>query len=149
MAEYTNIQLAQANINGTSSVQVVNSSNDFHDTIGEGLLVTATGVGVVFAVLIIMIIFINVFKAVEPLFDKLGSIFTKKDNKSETTATNSQEEQNIDNTTLVLISAAVAAYTHNKARVRRVRVLPAKAKQGGNWAMQARSALQSSHSRKK
>ena len=98
MAEYTSIQLAQADINTTATTQAVNNSRDFHDTIGEGLLVTATAVGVVFA---------------------------------------------------VLISAAVAAYTHNKARVRRVRVLPSKAKQGGNWAMQARSALQSSHSGKK
>ena len=76
-------------------------------------------------------------------------MFAKKDSKGEIVQPNSQEEQNIDNTTLVLISAAVAAYTHNKARVRRVRVLPAKAKQGGNWAMQARSALQSSHVGKK
>ncbi len=142
MAEYTSIQLAQADINTTATTQAVNNSRDFHDTIGEGLLVTATGVGVVFAVLVIMIIFINLFKALEPMF-------AKKDNKGEVVLPNSQEEQNIDNTTLVLISAAVAAYTHNKARVRRVRVLPSKAKQGGNWAMQARSALQSSHSGKK
>ena len=142
MAEYTSIQLAQADINTTATTQAVNNSRDFHDTIGEGLLVTATGVGVVFAVLVIMIIFINLFKALEPMLDKI-------DNKGEVVLPNSQEEQNIDNTTLVLISAAVAAYTHNKARVRRVRVLPSKAKQGGNWAMQARSALQSSHSGKK
>lgn len=149
MAEYTNIQLVQADVNTTTSTQVVNNSRDFHDTIGEGLLVTATGIGVVFAVLVIMIVFINIFKALEPMLDKIGLMFSKKDNKGEVAATSSQEEQNIDNTTLVLISAAVAAYTHNKARVRRVRVLPAKAKQGGNWAMQARSALQASHSGKK
>ncbi|MDE7314394.1 MAG: OadG family protein [Mucispirillum sp.] len=149
MAEYTNIQLAQAGINTTAATQAVNNSRDFHDTIGEGLLVTATGVGVVFAVLVIMIIFINLFKALEPMLDKVGVMFAKKDSKGEVAVPNSQEEQNIDNTTLVLISAAVAAYTHNKAKVRRVRVLPSKAKQGGNWAMQARSALQSSHSGKK
>ena len=56
MAEYTSIQLAQADINTTATTQAVNNSRDFHDTIGEGLLVTATGVGVVFAVLVIMII---------------------------------------------------------------------------------------------
>lgn len=149
MAEYTNIQLAQADINTTATTQAVNNSRDFHDTIGEGLLVTATGIGVVFAVLVIMIVFINLFKALEPVLDKLGAAFAKKDSKGEAAVPNSQEEQNIDNTTLVLISAAVAAYTHNKAKVRRVRVLPTKAKQGGNWAMQARSALQSSHSGKK
>ena len=149
MAEYINIQLAQADVNTTASTQVVNASRDFHDNIREGLLVTAIGVGVVFAVLAIMIIFINLFKALEPMLDKISLIFAKKDSKGEVVQLNSQEEQNIDNTTLVLISAAVAAYTHNKARVRRVRVLPARAKQGGNWAMQARSALQSSHIGKK
>ncbi len=149
MAEYINIQLAQADVNTTASTQAVNASRDFHDNISEGLIVTATGVGVVFAVLVIMIIFINLFKALEPMLDKIGLMFAKKDSKGEIVQTNSQEEQNIDNTTLVLISAAVAAYTHNKARVRRVRVLPARAKQGGNWAMQARSALQSSHIGKK
>lgn len=149
MAEYTNIQLAQADINTTATTQAVNNSRDFHDNIGEGLMVTATGVGVVFAVLVIMIVFINLFKALEPVLDKAGAVFAKKDSKGEAAVSNSQEEQNIDNTTLVLISAAVAAYTHNKAKVRRVRVLPTKAKQGGNWAMQARSALQSSHSGKK
>ena len=116
MAENMYIQLAQNNAENTqtyATTQTVNNSRDWRDTIGEGLKVTATGTGVVFAVLAIMII-----------------------------------DQNIDNTTLVLISAAVAAYTHNKAKVRRVRVLPTKAKQGGNWAMQVRSALQSSHSKK-
>ena len=44
MAEYTNIQLAQADINTTATTQAVNNSRDFHDTIGEGLLVTATGI---------------------------------------------------------------------------------------------------------
>ena len=95
-----------------------------------------------------MILFINLFKKIEPMLDNIGLIFAKKDHKGEIIKQNSQEAQNIDNTTLVLISAAVAAYTHNKARIRRIRVLPSKAKQGGNWAMQARSALQSSHSGK-
>ena len=150
MAEYTKtLQLAQADVNTTTAtVKAVNNSRDFHDTIGEGLLVTATGIGVVFAVLVIMIIFIRLFKALEPMLDKAGALFAKKDSNGEIVEQNSQDAQNIDNTTLVLISAAVAAYTHNKARIRRVRVLPSKPKQGGNWAMQARSALQSSHSGK-
>ena len=78
MAEYTSIQLAQADINTTATTQAVNNSRDFHDTIGEGLLVTATGVGVVFAVLVIMIIFINLFKALEPMLDKIGLCLQKK-----------------------------------------------------------------------
>lgn len=147
MAEYTNIQLAQAELN-TTVTQTVNSSRDYHETFGEGVMVTLVGMGVVFAVLIIMILFINLFKKVEPLLDRAGAFFSKNKGEAAAAAQNSQEAQNIDNTTLVLISAAVAAYTHNKARVRRIRVLPAKAKQGGNWAMQVRSALQSSHSRK-
>ena len=97
-----------------------------------------------------MIIFINIIKAAEPAIEKLlksvrGTLGTKG---ADDISHDSLNDQNIDNTTLVLISAAVAAYTHNKAKVRRVRVLPAKAKQGGNWAMQVRSALQSSHSKK-
>lgn len=153
MAENMYIQLAQNNAENTqthATTHVVNNSRDWHDTIGEGLKVTATGIGVVFAVLVIMIIFINVIKAAEPAIEKLlksvrGTLGTKG---ADDISHDSVNDQNIDNTTLVLISAAVAAYTHNKAKIRRVRVLPAKAKQGGNWAMQARSALQSSHSKK-
>lgn len=153
MAENMYIQLAQNNAENTqtyATTHTVNNSRDWHDTIGEGLKVTATGTGVVFAVLAIMIIFINIIKAAEPAIEKFlksvrGTLGTKG---ADDISHDSLNDQNIDNTTLVLISAAVAAYTHNKAKVRRVRVLPAKAKQGGNWAMQARSALQSSHSKK-
>lgn len=153
MAENIYMQLAQNNAENTTTtatVKVENTSRDWHDTIGEGLKVTATGIGVVFAVLVIMIIFINVIKVLEPAIEKVlktvrGSLGTKG---ADDISHDSVNDQNIDNTTLVLISAAVAAYTHNKAKIRRIRVLPAKAKQGGNWAMQARSALQSSHSKK-
>lgn len=153
MAENIYMQLAQNNAENTTTtatVKVENTSRDWHNTIGEGLKVTATGIGVVFAVLVIMIIFINVIKVLEPAIEKVlktvrGSLGTKG---ADDISHDSVNDQNIDNTTLVLISAAVAAYTHNKAKIRRIRVLPAKAKQGGNWAMQARSALQSSHSKK-
>ena len=90
MAEYTNIQLAQADINTTATTQAVNNSRDFHDTIGEGLLVTATGIGVVFAVLVIMIVFINLFKALEPVLhiikQKLEELecYQRKQNKAVT-----------------------------------------------------------------
>lgn len=57
--------------------------------------------------------------------------------------------QNIDNTTLVLISAALGVYFQGRARIKRVRVLPHNAKQGGSWAFQARTVLQGSHSTKK
>ena len=153
MAENMYIQLAQNNAENTqtyATTQTINNSRDWHDTIGEGLKVTVTGTGVVFAVLAIMIIFINIIKAAEPAIEKfLKSVRNTLGTKgADDISHDSLNDQNIDNTTLVLISAAVAAYTHNKAKVRRVRVLPAKAKQGGNWAMQARSALQSSHSKK-
>ncbi len=142
------IQLAQNNTN--MSDMVASQQADSGSVIVEGLMVTATGIGVVFAVLVIMIIFINIFKKVEHSLDKASALFTKKANSEDnSTEQDKTKEQNIDNTTLILISAAVAAYTHNKASIRRIRVLPTKAKQGGNWAMQARSALQSSHSGKK
>lgn len=57
--------------------------------------------------------------------------------------------QNIDNTTLVLISAAIGAYFQGRARIKRVRVLPRTAKQGGSWAFQARTTLQGSHNTKR
>lgn len=131
-----------SNISETANAvaNVVNSSRDWHDTINEGLLVTATGIGVVFAVLIVMIIFINIFK-------KLDYMWEHRENSEKEERL--LKEQNIDDLTLVLISSAVAAYTHNRAKIRRVRVLPSTAKQGGNWAMQARSVLQTSHSRNK
>lgn len=149
MAENMYIQLAQNNEVATTTATTV-ASRDWHENIGEGLLVTATGIGVVFAVLVIMIIFINVIKAVEPAIEKVfngirGTIGTKGPSD---VSEDSVNDQNIDNTTLVLISAAVAAYTHNKGKIRSVSILPTKAKQGGSWAMQARSALQASHTRK-
>ncbi len=137
-----------------NTYQIVNGSRDFHNTIGEGLAVTATGVSVVFAVLVIMIIFINLFKTFEPKIEELlENLFKSKKAPalaldSTPASKTSQEAQNIDNTTLVLISAAVATYTHQKAKIRRIRVLPDKPKKGGNWAMQMRNVIQSHNSKK-
>ena len=75
MAEYTNIQLAQAEVNTTVATQLVNNSRDYHETFGEGVMVTIVGMGVVFAVLVIMILFINLFKKIEPMLDNIGLIF--------------------------------------------------------------------------
>lgn len=58
-------------------------------------------------------------------------------------------QQDIDNVTLVLISAAIGAYFQGRAHIKRVRVLPHTAKQGGSWAFQARTILQGSHNMKK
>ena len=81
MAENMYIQLAQNNEVATTTATTV-ASRDWRENIGEGLLVTATGIGVVFAVLVIMIIFINIIKAVEPAIEKVlngirGTIGTK------------------------------------------------------------------------
>ncbi len=153
--------MLEENIKSVQHIQLAKNNNNMWDMVAsqqadsgsvivEGLMVKATGIGVVFALLEIMIIFINIFKKVEHSLDKASALFTKKANSEDnSTEQDKTKEQNIDNTTLILISAAVAAYTHNKASIRRIRVLPTKAKQGGNWAMQARSALQSSHSGKK
>ena len=40
MAEYTSIQLAQADINTTATTQAVNNSRDFHDTISSAFLIS-------------------------------------------------------------------------------------------------------------
>ncbi len=152
MAENIYTQLAQNHESEyTSTVAAdASASRDWNDNIGEGLKVTATGIGVVFAVLLIMIIFIYLIKKLEPVLENLFTSEKGQGNTagSQDTTKGAVKDQNIDNTTLVLISAAVAAYTHHKGKIRSISVLPAKAKQGGNWAMQARSALQSSHNKK-
>lgn len=131
-----------------STTSVVNESRDWHDTIGEGLLVTVTGISVVFSVLIIMFLFITFFK-------KIDEFFTSKESKKEKAARESismkpksegsiKVSGDIDDDTIVVICAAVAAATNNQARVHSI-VLPKKAKRGGDWALQTRSALQRSH----
>ncbi len=57
--------------------------------------------------------------------------------------------QTVDNTTLVLLSSAVAAYFNGRARITKVRVLPDKALKHNAWTMQGRTALQGSHVIKK
>ena len=130
----------EENLSTTSSA---NTSRDWHDTIGEGLLVTATGIGVVFSVLVIMVIFITIFKKIDDLLSHKES---EKGN-SETSSNRSSGinvKGDIDEETLVVICAAVAAATNNLGRVQTV-VLPKIPKRGGNWALQTRSALQRSH----
>ncbi|MDE7169347.1 MAG: OadG family protein [Mucispirillum sp.] len=138
ISHYT--QIAQAENFNTAVAVPSNPSRDWRDTLPEGLKVTAIGVGVVFAVLLIIIVFINIIK-------KLDYMWEHREHEEKLEKLDKQ--QNIDDTTLILISAAVAAYTHNQGNIRRIRVLPSKAKQGGSWAMQARSALQSSHTGRK
>lgn len=59
---------------------------------------------------------------------------------------NSVKDQNIDNLTLVLISAACATMIQGRFRIRNVRRMVTRASSHSGWSAQGRSVLMGSHS---
>lgn len=101
-----------------------------------GLYMSAVGFAIVFSVLLLLACIVSIIK-------RLDDYWQDKEEKEKEKAFSKM--QTIDNTTLVLISAAVATYFKGRMRVRRVRVLPDIARSGGSWASQTRTVLQGSH----
>lgn len=98
------------------------------------------GVFIVFSTLFILVLLVSFIKWADGKWEERELM--EKENAL-------MKQQTIDDTTLVLISAAIATYFKGRAVIRRVRVLPKAPKRGGLWATQARAVLQSSHITKK
>ncbi len=106
----------------------------------SSVTISFVGVFIVFATLFILVLFVSFIKWADGKWEERELL--EKENAL-------MKQQTIDDTTLVLVSAAIATYFKGRAVIRRVRVLPKSPKQGGLWATQARSVLQSSHITKK
>lgn len=114
------------------------------ETLLTSLTITVVGVFIVFTVLFILVFFVSFLKRIDEKWDE------RKNQKENNSHALMEEPAAADNSRdLVLISAAVAAYFKGRAIIRRVRVLPNVPRQGGLWALQARTVLQSSHVTKK
>lgn len=137
------IQVANNEMN---TVTEAPASNNWRDNIGEGLTVTVVGVGVVFFVLCVMIVFINLVKKLDALFEaKMAG------GKAETSAASAAEEAkspsistngDIDDETMAVIIASVAAVVNN-SRIRSVSLIPTAVRSGGAWVSQVRTQLHS------
>ncbi|MBQ3034063.1 MAG: OadG family protein [Deferribacterales bacterium] len=108
--------------------------------LNQSLMITLVGIVITFGVLYLLVLFISAIKWADHKWEE------REEGEKEKALS---DQQTMDNTTLVLISAAVATYFKGRAVIRRVRVLPKNPKRGGNWATQARTVLQSSHVTKK
>lgn len=104
------------------------------------LYFSVIGFLIVFATLLILVLIVSFIKWLDKSWENREAAHKER-------ALNMP--QNIDNTTLILISAAIGAYFQGRAYIKRVRVLPHTAKQGGSWAFQARTMLQGSHNTKR
>ena len=110
------------------------------EIINQSLMITVVGLIITFGVLYMLVLFVSAIKWADNKWEH------REEHEKEEALTS---QQNIDNTTIVLISAAVATYFKGRAVIKRLRVLPSSPKRGGNWANQARTVLQSSHVTKK
>ena len=111
-----------------------------NDLLSQSLMITLVGIIITFGVLYILLLLISGIKWADHKWEE------REKHEKEKALSN---PQTVDDTTLVLISAAVATYFKGRAVIRRVRVLPKTPKRGGSWATQARIVLQSSHVTKK
>jgi len=101
-----------------------------------GLKFAVIGITIVFGVLAIISIAISLIR-------RGNDAWQKHEDIQKETAT--EKEQNIDTTTLVLISAAVATMLQGRFHIKSVRrILPANA-QRGPWSVQGRAVLLGSH----
>lgn len=103
-------------------------------------MITVVGIFITFSVLLLLACIIFFIKWLDHKWEE-------REHKEEKIAF--AKDPNVDDLTLVLISAAIATYYKGRAYVKRVRVLPSTAKRGGSWASQTRTVLQSSHITKK
>ncbi len=94
------------------------------------------GIAVVFLVLAFI-------ATVVALFRRLDDHWQKRERAQEAAA--EEKEPTIDNTTLVLIAAAVATMIQGRFHIRRIRRLLPSDAVSGTWSMQGRSILHGSH----
>ena len=101
--------------------------------IAFGFQLTLAGISIVFAVLAFIAIFVAIIQQV----DRRWQAREEKQKKEA-----SEKDPTIDNTTLVLISAAVATVIAGRYRIRRVKRV---ASAGSKWSLQGRGQIHGSH----
>lgn len=106
------------------------------DPMSFGLNLTAVGLAIVFAVLTLIALIVVVV-------GKLDARWRAQEEKKKAEALD--REPTIDNTTAVLIAAAVATYVGGRYRVRSVRRLISSDPTSSTWSAQGRAVLQGSH----
>ena len=94
----------------------------------------AVGITIVFAVLAIISIVIALMRRGDEVLEKRNGSEPDK-----------ESEQNIDNTTLVLIAAAAATMIKGRFHIKRVRKLMSRDTVKGPWSLQGRAILLGSH----
>jgi len=101
------------------------------------LRLSVAGISIVFTSLIIISLVVSIMRQIDEKIER-----RKADSKDE----EPKKEQTLDNTTLVLISAAAAATVrHRNFRIRSVRRIVSRDARGAGWTMQGRSVLHGSH----
>jgi Na+-transporting methylmalonyl-CoA/oxaloacetate decarboxylase gamma subunit len=103
-----------------------------------GLRLTVAGMGIVFLVLAFIATVVTVIRV-------LDRIRIKKQSRSLSQESSLTKTQTIDDTTLVLISAAVATILKGRHRIRRIRKVVPVSSSGSPWSMQGRATLLGSH----
>lgn len=101
------------------------------------LNLSAVGLGIVFAVLAMIATIVTYLK-------RMDSSWHDKEYQED--AAMLEKTQNIDDVTLVLISAAVATVVRQKFRLKNIRVIRKDDRKGGAWQSQGRGQLHASHS---
>ncbi len=96
---------------------------------------TIAGLVIVFAALIVIATVVAIIRAVDARWEE-------REEKQDRAAF--EKPQTIDETTLVLISAAVATYLTGRHRIRGIRMIQSETK-ASPWSMQGRLVLTGSH----
>jgi len=112
---------------------------------GDVMLDNITGFSLKFAVIGIAIVFVSLalIALAISLIRRLDDRWQKSEEKSKQDATS--KPQNIDTTTLVLISAAVATMFQGRYHIRSVRRLMPHGGVKSPWSVQGRAILHGSH----
>lgn len=110
---------------------------DGHISSEMGVL-TVVGVFIVFSVLALISLMVTLFK-------RLDDYWQRQEEAKADSETDSADEQNIDDTTLLLISAACATVVGGRFRVRRIHRLLSPKQRRTPWSSQGRLILQGSH----
>ncbi len=102
----------------------------------EMVLLSFTGAFIVFCVLTMIALVVTLFKRLDDHWQK------QEEAKTENALT---KEQNIDDTTLLLIAAACATVVGGRFKVRRIHRLLSPKRRRTPWSAQGRLILQGSH----
>ena len=106
-------------------------------TVGDAVQFSLLGIAIVFAVLATLVLILGLLRRLDDRWQAAE--------RAEAATPAARDEQTIDDTTLVLIAAAVATVVGGRGHIRSVRrVLPSDAP-SSVWSVQGRATLQGSH----